>query len=71
MFNCPNTPSFNIIETVFADMKFQIRKKNYTESQDLIKEAKLFLSNLDRNYMKKKMAQACKFFIKAIKFEEF
>ena len=52
-------------------MKFQIRKKNYTERKDLINEAKLFLSNLDRNYMKKKMAQACKFFIKAIKSEEF
>ena len=52
-------------------MKFQIRKKNYTESKDLINEARLFLRKLDNNYMKKKMAQACKFFIKAIHSEEF
>ncbi len=30
IFNCPNTPAFNIIETVFADLKYQLRKKNYT-----------------------------------------
>ena len=27
MFNCPNTPPFNIIENVFADLKFNLRKK--------------------------------------------
>ena len=52
-------------------MKFQIRKKNYTESKDMVNEARIFLSKLDRDYMKKKMAQACKFFIKAIHSEEF
>ena len=71
MFNCPTTPAFNIIETVFADMKYDIRKKNYTESQDLIQGARNFLNTLDKNYMKKRLAQACKFFIKAIKSEEF
>ena len=56
IFNCPNTPAFNIIETVFADMKFQLRKKNYTQSKDLVNEAKNFLGNIDKDYMKKKMA---------------
>ena len=32
IFNCPNTPAFNIIETVFADMKYHIRKDNETTS---------------------------------------
>ena len=36
IFNCPNTPSFNIIENVFADLKFQLRKKNLTKSEDLV-----------------------------------
>ena len=52
-------------------MKFRIREKNFTESKDLVNESKIFLSKLDENYMKKKRAQACKFFIKAIKLEEF
>ena len=56
IFNCPTTPSFNIIETVFADLKFQIREKNYIESKDLINEARKFLNTLDRIHMKKKMA---------------
>ena len=56
MFNCPNTPPFNIIENVFADLKFNLRKKNLTNSDDLVKEARLFLSKLDTNYMKKKMS---------------
>ena len=55
MFNCPNTPPFNIIENVFADLKFQLRKKNLTKSEDLVQEARLFLSTLDTNYMKKRM----------------
>ena len=37
MFNCPNTPPFNIIENVFADLKFNLRKRNYTNRDDLIK----------------------------------
>lgn len=28
IFNCRCTPAFNIIETVFADMKFHIRRAN-------------------------------------------
>ena len=56
MFKCPNTPPFNIIENVFADLKFQLRKKNLTKSEDLVQEARLFLSTLDTNYMKKKMS---------------
>ena len=54
MFNCPNTPPFNIIENVFADLKFNLRTKNYTNKHDLIQQARIFLSKLDVNYMKKK-----------------
>ena len=43
MFNCPNTPPFNVIENVFADVKFNLRKKNYTKSDDLIQETREFL----------------------------
>ena len=56
IFNCPNTPPFNIIENVFADLKFQLRKKNLTKSEDLVQEARLFLRKLDTNYMKSKMS---------------
>jgi len=66
IFNCPNTPPFNIIENVFADLKFHLRKKNLTKREDLVHEARLFLSTLDTNYMKKRMQWACKYFIKAI-----
>ena len=52
-------------------MKFQLRKKNFTQSKDLVNEAKNFLGTIDQDYMKKKMAQSCKFFIKAINREEF
>ena len=47
MFNCPNTPPFNIIENVFADLKFNLRKKNHTNTDDLIREVRIFLSKLD------------------------
>ena len=56
IFNCPNTPAFNVIETVFCDMKYTIRGKNETESKDLVQEAKEFLGGLDKKYMKKKMS---------------
>ena len=47
-------------------MKYTIRGKNETESKDLLQEAKEFLGDLDKKYMKKKMSQACKFFIQAM-----
>ena len=28
IFNCAGTPAFNVIESVFCDMKFSIRKSN-------------------------------------------
>jgi len=37
-------------------MKFQIRKKNCTESKEMVTEAKKFLGSLDKKYMKKKMS---------------
>jgi len=48
IFNCPNTPAFNIIETVFADMKYHIRKKNKNNSKDLVESAREFLRTCDR-----------------------
>ena len=56
VFNCPSTPAFNIIETVFADMKYNIRKKNETTSDGLIKRAREFLYSVNEKYMKKKIA---------------
>ena len=55
MFNCPNTPPFNVIENVFADLKYNLRRKNLTKSDDLIQEARIFLKKLDSKYMKTKM----------------
>ena len=42
IFNCPNTPPFNVIENVFADLKYNLRRKNLTKSDDLIQEARIF-----------------------------
>ena len=36
IFNCKCTPAFNIIETVFADMKFDIRRANVSKQEELI-----------------------------------
>ena len=36
IFNCPNTPALNIVELVFADLKYSVRKENKSVSKDLI-----------------------------------
>ena len=71
IFNCACTPCFNIIETVFCDMKYHIRKMNRTTSRELIEESRVFLNRVDNEYMFKKINASCKFFVKALHFEEF
>ena len=71
LFNCACTPCFNIIETVFCDMKYHIRKMNKTTSRELVEEARSFLNRIDNVYMLKKITACCKFFIKALHNEEF
>ena len=56
IFNCPNTPAFNVIETVFGDMKYYIRKKNEKSPDGLVKRAREFLNTCDEEYMKKKIS---------------
>ena len=48
IFNCPNIPAFNVIETVFGDMKYHIRKKNETTSEGLVDRARTFLNSCDK-----------------------
>ena len=72
MFNAACTPAFNIIETVFCDLKFFIRRKNKINSKGLVEEARNFLSTkVNRDFIMKKKAQACKYFIQALLKEEF
>ena len=71
IFNTACTPAFNIIECVFADMKFYIRRRNRYDSDGLIEEAKKFLSTINEEYMTKKRKMALKFFKKAIDLEDF
>ena len=60
LFNCACTPAFNIIENVFCDMKFHIRRKNKKSAEDIIQEARNFLrSEITPNYMMKKMLMSC------------
>ena len=61
IFNCPNTPAFNVIETVFGDMKYHIRKKNQNTSKELVESAREFLRTCDKKYMKKKLLNVVNF----------
>ena len=71
-FNCACTPCFNIIETVFCDLKCFIRKKNKTKSHELIDAARDFLNNcVNHKFMLKKICMCCKYFIKALECQEF
>ena len=36
IFNCPSTPAYNVIESVFGDMKFSIRRSNKKTGVELI-----------------------------------
>ncbi len=45
VFNCPCTPAFNLIETVFCDLKCYLRRKNLNTAQGLIDESRIFLNN--------------------------
>ena len=72
LFNAPNTPAFNIIETVFCDMKDFIRRKNKKSSRELVEEARNFLATkVDANLIKHKLSLSCKYFIMALNNEEF
>ena len=55
VFNCKCTPAFNIIETVFADMKFDIRRANVNSTEGLIEEALRSLKKMDKRYMMGKL----------------
>ena len=72
IYNCACTPCFNIIETVFCDMKFYIRSRNKNTARELIEEARFFLNNnINSEYMFKKIVASCKFFLKALNYIEF
>ena len=71
IFNCKCTPAFNIIETVFADMKFSIRRQNVKTSDELLYEARKFLKNLNPNHMMNKIKQSLQYYIKAMNNEDF
>ena len=55
LFNVPNTPAFNIIETVFCDLKKVLRNKNKSTAKELVEEAIHFLrNNVTEEYIKTK-----------------
>ena len=56
VYNVPNTPAYNIIETLFGDLKKYVRNKNRTNSKELIIEARNFLRNtVTSEYVKRKL----------------
>ena len=72
IFNCACTPCFNIIETVFGDLKFHIRKKNLFTSDQIVEESRKFLENqVDVNFMNLQLKKSLKYFKKALLCEEF
>ena len=58
LFNTPNTPAFNIIETLFCDLKRVLRSKNKDSTSALIEEARHFLTNkVDEEYIRLKLVK--------------
>ena len=49
LFNCPNSPALNIVELVFADLKYSIRKENKSNTQDILKAAIDFFHQLNES----------------------
>ena len=71
LMNCPKTPAFNIIETVFCDAKRYVRSKNVDEPEKLIAEFRNFLKEkVNEKCMEKRMIQSVKYLIKGLKRED-
>ena len=71
IFNCPSTPAYNVVESVFCDMKFGIRKSNKKTSDELVQAAREFLITVDENYMRPKILMSLKYFKKGLQSEDF
>ena len=66
IFNSPSTPAYNVVESVFADMKFGIRRSNKKTSDELVHSAREFLLSVDFNYMRGKIMQSMRYFKKGL-----
>ena len=55
IFNCACTPAFNLIENVFCDMKFHVRRANQNSAEGLILATRKFLKTIDSNYIESKI----------------
>ena len=66
IFNVPTSPALNVIELIFADLKFYLRKKNKFTSNELVQEVINFLNQLEESLISKKKSLSLKYYILAI-----
>ena len=62
IFNCKSTPAYNVVESVFCDMKFNVRKENKKSGDELVQSARKFLQNtVNFNYKQGKILMSMKY----------
>ena len=70
-FNVANSPALNVVELVFADLKYHLRSSNKNTMHELLAETLIFLKKVNISYMFNKIAQSLKYFIMSVNEEEF